>query len=30
MQPAWHSHLDNFQNKFRIGALASRPLVMGK
>jgi hypothetical protein len=22
MQPAWHSYLDNFQNKFRIGALA--------
>jgi hypothetical protein len=22
MQPAWHNYLDNFQNKFRIGALA--------
>jgi hypothetical protein len=22
MQPAWHSYLDNFQSKFRIGALA--------
>jgi len=22
MQPAWHSYLDNFQDKFRIGALA--------
>lgn len=22
MQPAWHSYIDNFQNKFRIGTLA--------
>lgn len=22
MQPAWHSYLDNFQNKWRVGALA--------
>ena len=22
MQPAWHNYLDNFQSKFRIGALA--------
>ena len=22
MQPAWHNYLDNFQDKFRIGALA--------